>query len=118
MRRHKVAQLDFAEAVNRNKEGYVWVPNTDLVIAREQGYNGKNFHETHFAANEDRLKMPLIRTFTRHYVNTRNAAEGKTTLYDASGNPLPKDEAEELWKRLSSNCFTWLNAHFIDSKRG
>ena len=71
--------------------------------------------------------MPRIDQFMSHFLNVRESAEGRATLYDAAGNPLPHTEAQELWNYLSSTnrtpfngqiCRTWLDALFKKGEKG
>ena len=58
------------------------------------------------------LFMPTIPIYMTHYLNTRDASQGKTDLYDANGAQLSNSEVNKHWNQLSKDCWTWLDAMF------
>ena len=105
---------------NIKGEVYIRVPNSKVVISRYESYKGLDWKNTHYALADNGLFMPTPSLFMPYFVNVRNAAQGKITLYTADNKPVPRDEAEDLWKYLSSNhkggCWTWLDAKFSENK--
>jgi len=64
--------------------------------------------------------MMPIRLFLPYFVTIRDAKDGKITLYDSNNNPLPKDEAEDIYKHLTSDhinggAWSWLDAKFVEN---
>ena len=105
---------------NIKGEVYIRVPNSKVVISRYESYKGLDWKNTHYALADNGLFMPTPSLFMPYFVNVRNAAQGKITLYTADNKPVPRDEAEDLWKSLSSGhkggCWTWLDAKFSENK--
>lgn len=85
----------------------------DLIIARDESHEGLSWEDTHPALGEDGLFMPNLSEFFRHYKQTIAAYNGKAQIYDGAGNLLPRDEVEEHYKKLTSDCWTHLNAKFV-----
>lgn len=105
-----------------DKSQYIKVPNTNLVIGRQELYKGQNWEGAHRELATQGLFMPRVNTFMRHFLNVRDASNGVSTLYDAENNPLPQTDALDLWKYLSTNhrggCWTWLDALFKEGVQG
>ena len=101
---------------NINRQDYIKIPNTDVVIARQETEKGKDWEATRYALADNGLFMPTISLFMPYYINVRDAAQGKATLYTADNKQIPRNEAEELWKYISTDykrgCWTWLDAKF------
>src|SRR3989338_9505335 len=101
---------------NIKGEVYIRVPNSKVVISRNESYKGLDWKNTHYALADNGLFMPTPSLFMPYFVNVRDATQGKITLYTADNKPVPRDEAEDLWKYLSSGhrggCWTWLDAQF------
>ena len=62
--------------------------------------------------------MPQARIFMPYILRVKKAMEGKLILYDANNHPIPRDEVEELYKKLYSSSWTWLNNYFIEDDLG
>jgi len=105
-----------AVKTNINREDYIQIPNTNILIAKQETLKGKNWNDTHYELMDNGLFMPTPALFMPYFVNMRDASIGKSTLYDGNNQPIARDEAEDLWKYLSTNhrngCWTWLNALF------
>jgi len=97
------------------EEDYLRIPKTKLVIARSQNYNWLDWYGSHIALGEDNLWMPTPDQFMSHYKNTIDAYLGKSKLKTAEGEILPRDEVEEPYKKLTLDCWIWLNARFLES---
>lgn len=95
-----------------NREDYIQIPNTNTIIARTESHNGLTNEDTVFALQEEGLYMPSPALFMPYFVNVRDASQGKLTLHTADSKLVPRDEAEELWKKLSTGCWTHLDARF------
>ncbi|MBI2507428.1 hypothetical protein HYV89_00570 [Candidatus Woesearchaeota archaeon] len=97
-------------------EDYIRIPNTNIIIARQEQYKNKDWADTHYALAENGLFMPSPKIFMPYFVQVRDAVQGKIKLYTADNREVPRDEAEELWKYLSTShkggCWTWLDAKF------
>jgi len=105
---------------NIKGEVYIRVPNSKVVISRNESYQGLTWENTHYALADNGLFMPTPSLFMPYLIQVRDASQGKITLYTADNKPVPRDEAEDLWKYLSSNhkggCWTWLDAKFSENK--
>ena len=106
-------------APNVKSMDYIAVPQYDIFIAKEVSLKGKNWQDTHYELGDNGLFMPRIDHLTAHFLNVKDAAEGKRTLYDGDNNPINLNEAKELWDYFSSTknrskgvCWTWLDALF------
>ena len=101
---------------NINQRDYIRIPGTNTLIAREETNKGLNWDDTHFTLQDSGLYMPSQKLFMPYFLNVIEAAKGNTTLYDGANNPIPRDEAEDLYKYLTSGhrdgCWTWLDAKF------
>ena len=99
-----------------NPEDYIRIPNTNVVIARQETNKGLKWEDTHYALADNGLFMPTPDLFMPYFIQVRDASQGKVKLYTADNKEIPRDEIEDLWKYLSSGhrngCWTWLNAKF------
>jgi hypothetical protein len=114
-----------------NRADYIKVPRKGILISKRELYKGKqfryNWEKSIFILQENGLYMPSPEIFMTHFMNVKQAAEGKTNLEDGNGNRLSRDEAGSLWSYLSSTnrnqfngeiCWTWLDALFKKDKSG
>ena len=105
---------------NIKGEVYIRVPNSKVVISRNESYQGLTWENTHYALADNGLFMSTPSLFMPYLIQVRDASQGKIILYTADNKPVPKDEAEDLWKYLSTNhrngCWTWLDAKFSENK--
>ncbi len=109
------ADLEVIADIDKSK--YIWILDTRFFIARDQSLNDLDWNATHERAGEQNLFMSPPSLFFPHYLNTRDAAQGKSTLYDAYGHPLSKSTAGKVWKDLSTDCWIWLDALFKRKKK-
>jgi len=97
------------------------VPNRNILIAKQESLKGENWENTHYKLAENELFMPSPAIFMPYFINVRDAAKGNLTLYDGNNNPISRDEAEDLWRYLSTDqrggCKTLLDARFYREKR-
>jgi len=104
-----------------NPADYIQIPDRNILIAKEETFKEENWINTHYKLAENGLFMPSPAIFMPYFVNVRNAAQGDLILYDGNNNPLSIDEAEDLWKYLSTGhrdgCWTWLDACFTHIDR-
>ena len=103
---------------NIKGEDYIRIPGTTTIISRQESNKGLNWENTHYTLAENGLYMPSPSLFMPYFMHVRDASQGNTTLYTAGNNPIPTNEAEELWKYLSTDynngCWTWLDAKFSE----
>lgn len=101
---------------NINKSEYIIIPNTKIIISREELYKNKNWKDSHYTLQDNGLYMPTPAIFIDYFLKVKQAQEGKISLSYADGNPLKKKEVEDLWKYLTTNfdkgCWTWLDSLF------
>jgi len=106
---------------NIDPSDYIQIPGTDILIAKEETFKGETWKDTHYKLSENGLFMPSPAIFMTYFVKVREAAQGNLNLHDENNNPLSRDEAEDLWKYLSTDyrwgCSTWLDAKFYREKR-
>jgi len=99
---------------------YIQIPGTDILIAKEETFKGETWKDTHYKLSENGLFMPSPAIFMTYFVKVREAAQGNLNLHDENDNPISRDEAEDLWKYLSTShrngCFIWLDAKFYREK--
>jgi hypothetical protein len=111
-----------------NPKDYIGIPQYNVVIAKREEIHKKNFNTTLDKIKHKNVKffMPPIPYFMQHFFNVREAAHNpEKPLYDGERNPLPQEEAQNLWKYFTSKnreqfgdtpkekiCWTWLNAKF------
>jgi len=101
---------------------YIQIPGTDILIAKQETLEEENWENTHYKLAENELFMPSPAIFMPYFVKVRDAAQGSLTLFDGNNNPISRDEAEDLWKYLSTEhrggCWTWLDAFFTNTGKG
>jgi len=104
---------------NINPADYIKIPGRDILIAKEETLKEENWENTHYKLAENELFMPSPAIFMPYFVKVRDAAQGSLTLFDGNNNPISRDEAEDLWKYLSTDhrggCWTWLDAFFTNT---
>jgi len=114
-------------AANINPADYIQVPQKKLVIAKRQDYNGLKFEEAIRATADKGLRVPRIDEMVQHFINVRDAVEGRMTLHDGNNNAILQAEAREHWNYLSSTdrskfgntvFWTWLDAFFKENASG
>ena len=109
------------ELVRRNPKDFIKIPEKSQVIAKRPDYNNLNWQQALEKSQESNLILPRIDVFMQHYLNLKEAANGKRPIYDAAGKLIDKDEAKDHWNYLSSTnrkpfnnevFWTWLDAYF------
>ena len=115
---------------NVNLGDYVQIPNLNKIISKFelQGFNNLNYENTHFKLFENGLFMPDPALFMKHFLNIKDAYQGKIKLYDGLGQVLNKKEIEDIYKHLTTDhitiygqgtekgAWTWLNSRFVKGK--
>jgi len=101
-----------------NPADFLRIPGTQTLISREEMHKGLTWENTHFALSENNLYMPPPKTFMPYFLQVKSAAQGKTTLYDGNNKPIPRKDAKNLYKYLTTDykngCWTWLDAKFAN----
>jgi len=95
-----------------DKADYIQILDTNIIIAKQQDYNNLTWQDTQYALVDSGLYMSTPSLFMQHFVNAKDAAEGKIKLYDGNGNPIKKDEAKDIYNTLATDCWAWLDAAF------
>ena len=105
-----------------NRKEYIQIPNTTILISKEEINKGRNWRSTHEALAEDVLFMPSPAIFMPYFKNVLDAYHKKKTLYDGDGNAVPLKEVEDIYEYLTSDhrkgCWSWLDAKFLKGKKG
>ncbi len=105
---------------NINPKDYIRIPNTKILIAKQETHKGKNWEETIYALGNEGLFMPSPAIFIPYFLKIKEANEGKSTLYDGSNNPISIAEIGYLYKYMTSGhrggCWIWLDAKFMQDK--
>ncbi|MBI2507426.1 hypothetical protein HYV89_00560 [Candidatus Woesearchaeota archaeon] len=117
-----------------NPRDYIQIPGINgihrnpIAISKfeVQGMNGKNYEDTHRAVFqlEKGLYIPTPAIFMQHFKNIIDTYQNNQTIFDASGNPISKEEHEEIYRHLTTDfkdiygnnqpgAWTWLNAGFV-----
>ena len=97
---------------NINPAEYITIPSSNILISKEQMFNNLNFENTHYKLAENNLFMPTPAIFMPYYSSVIQAKQRKINLQDGANNNLKENEVDELYQRLSKNCWVWLNAGF------
>ena len=97
---------------NLDNERFIIIPGTDYTIDIEQSNNNLNYQDTHLALAQSNLEMPEPNIFMKHFLNVIDCYKNNRPLITASGNQLSREKIENLYNKLTSNCWTWLNAQF------
>ena len=98
---------------NINKADYIIVPQYKNVIGIEEQYEHLDFENSHYTLADNGLFMPTISIFMQHYMNVKDALEGKITLHYANNATVTKNDLKKIWDKLNKNTWTWLDARFI-----
>ena len=86
--------------------------SANSTISMTQGFNGKNYLNTHKEVLKDGLIVPTPARFMPHLKNVNEALNERTALYDASGKLIEGDRLSQYGQRLNRNCWVRLNAGF------
>lgn len=120
VKKTKTEELVNVQARLDNPKDYIRIPNTRILIAKQETHKGKNWEETHYLLSEQGLFMPSPAIFLPYFLKIKEAAEGRVTLYDGSNNPIRRPEADDLYKYMTSahrsGCWTWLDAKFTQQR--
>ncbi len=92
---------------------YIRIPETNTVIEKRQTVNDKTYNEFQELAGERKLTIATAALFMPHYVRARDAAAGKTTLYDGNNKPISVEEASTIWNYLNKEAWIYLNGRFV-----
>ena len=115
----EIIQKGLEVQANINRKDYVKVPNTNTLIAKFEPDESKGltWEKTHYKLAENGLFMPSPALFMPYFMNVIDAYNGKIQLYDGEGNPISKQEIEDIYKHLTINhinngAWSWLDAKF------
>ena len=130
-------ERDAVAANIENPRDYIQVPGVNgihgnpVVISKfeVQGMNKKNYEDTHRAAFQLQkgLYIPTPAIFMPHFKNVVETYKNNQLLLNAEGNPIRREEHEEIYRHLTTNfkdvyntnqpgAWTWLNARFVPGK--
>jgi len=105
-------------------EDYIYVPQRHLLIKKTEFESEMlDWNVTHYVLAQNGLIMPQIDVFMTHFVNLRDAAQGKLMLYDGNGSPVKREESRDIFELLtignSNGSFyqTHLDAQILCSVR-
>ena len=102
--------------VNIDRTQYIQIPQKNVLIRKGEEHKGLNWEQTIYALGENGLYMPSPAIFMQHFMNVKNASEGKFILYDGNNKPIDKPEAKDIWEYLTTGhrggCWTWFDAFF------
>ena len=112
---------------------YLQVPNVvgihgkPVIISKFeiQEANNLNYNGAHEFALKQGLYVPTPSIFMPHFNNVISTYKNKQPLLDGEGNPIPREEHEDIYKHLTTNhkvvyaggregAWTWLNARFVE----
>ncbi len=103
-----------------NPSDYIVVPQYDILIAKRETHQGKNWQESIELLAQEGRYMPRIDEFMQHFLNMRDAVAGRMILHDGAGAIINQAEIQSQWNYLSStdrtpfgnSAWTWLDALF------
>jgi len=99
-----------------NKSDYIVVPNTNIIISKEEIHRGLDWNNTHYALADNGLYMPSPSLFVNYFKSVLEAKKGNLVLSYADNTTLSIGEVDDLYKYLTTNhrngCWTWLGAKF------
>ena len=101
-------QNEIKVSANINLADYVRMPNSNILISKEQMFNNLDFKDSHFKLAENNLYMPSPAEFMPYYLNVIQAKQGKQIIYDGNNKPLDQTEIDSLYQRLNKDCWVWL----------
>ena len=95
------------EARKIDLSAFLYVPQRKVYISIKplDFKDGRRFNweESHYLLGDKGLFMPSGGIFLTHYVNVRDAAHGRKTLYYANGKELKVGEAFDLWQYMNTS---------------
>jgi len=91
---------------------YVQIPNQDFVTAIAETDFNFNYEETHKSVLKRGLFVPTPKKFMTFHNHIIDCYKNRKPIFDASGNPISNKIKQDLYKQLTSNCWTWLNGKF------
>jgi len=94
------------------KSDYIQIPNQNYVIAIGETNFNLNYEEAHKKTLEQGLVIPKPIEFMNFHNHIIDSYKNKKTIFDAAGNPISENTKNDLYKKLTSNCWTWLNGEF------
>lgn len=100
---------DFSSNANIVKSDYIQIPNQNYVIAIGEADFGLDYENTHKQVLKKGLYVPQINQFMSFHNHIIDCYKNKKEIFDAEGNSISKKTKDDLYKRLTSNCWAWLN---------
>ncbi len=85
-------------------------------ISMKQRFGGFQFVPANIEVLQSGLIVPTPAIFLPHYKNVNEAQQGRTVLYDASGNVIEGERLDNYTHTLNYDCWVWINAHFPKGK--
>ncbi len=96
---------------------YVQIPGEKFVIAIGETDKGLDYNRANLAVMKRNLYVPTIKEFMAFHNHIIDSYKNGKTIFDANGNLLSDATREDLYKQLTSDCWTWLNAKFDISRK-
>ena len=97
---------------------YVQVPGLKRFVTAiaETDFN-LNYEDANKAVLKKDLAVPRIEEFMIFHNHIIDCYKNKNPIFDAAGNPLSDKTKKDLYKQLTSNCWTWLNGEFNTKRK-
>ena len=120
------AEVEFKENISKFIQvGINGIYGKPVVISpfEMEGYNNKNYNNTHRMLLRNGLYMPTPFIFMTHFKNVMDAIQGRGKLLYADGTEVEEELKVDIYKHLTEDfkdayggenpgAWTWLNAQF------
>lgn len=94
------------------KSDYVQIPYQHYAIAIGETDFNLDYHETHKAVLKRGLYVPKPKEFMDFHNHIIYCYKNEKPIFDAAGNKISDKVKKDLYKRLTSDCWSWLNGKF------
>ncbi|MBS3092513.1 hypothetical protein J4466_03785 [Candidatus Pacearchaeota archaeon] len=84
----------------------------DLAISMQQHFNRSDFNQANVKALKQGLVVSIPLEFMANYINVNEALQGRSVVYDASGNLVAGRKLEGYADKLNHDSWVYLNAQF------
>ena len=91
---------------------YVSVPSTNQDFAIGEINKGLNYENAHLTTLNQGLAIPTPFEFMHFHNYILDCKKNNKPIYDSAGRQLSNSIKDDLYRQLTSDCWTWLNGAF------
>ena len=96
---------------------YIQIPGKDYIIAIGETDFNLDYENANRTVLTKGLAVPTIRQFMDFHNYLIDCYKNNKPIFDSAGNNLPDKIKKDLYKQLTSHCWTWLNGKFNISEK-